>query len=290
MQPSRIDRLIHPDRPVLGRALTLIAPPLIGLAGTAELLVPGGVSLWSVSLPVAALVAWYVSLRRAAVVAVFGVILWMAAAALFRPALLGDPLWHLDTVLRLGIILLAALLAAGWRRTVVRQQEVARTDPVTGLLTAREFFRSVEAELERAARYERPFTVIHLSLDGLPAAARRGGGGRNLLRDFGDLVVETLRGPDTVAWLRGVELGLLLPETGPAAAEGAIERLQATLERELAARELPVRVSIGAVTWVGSEMTVDQLLQRAYQVLYAARSGASAGCRHEVLETAEVII
>jgi diguanylate cyclase (GGDEF)-like protein len=165
-------------------------------------------------------------------------------------------------------------------------------DPATGLASPREFFRLVEAELRRAVRYEHPFTVVYVCLDGFAAAEQRGGGavGNVLLRAVGAVMAGALRDSDTVAWLRGGELGVLMPETGPAAAQTALTRLRAAVDAELRRLQVASTVSAGAVTWIRTEIAVDQLLQRTYQMLYAAQQSSGDRCRHEILDTADVLI
>lgn len=265
---------------------------LVLLVGIAETVLGANLALWTLAMPAVALAAWYGSVPRAALVAVVSAATWVGAAAIADPIDLRTPLWYLDVGVRLAVLLLVGALAAGWRRAVVAHQENLRTDPVTGLVNAREFFGLVDAELRRALRYERPFTVIYVCVDGLAAAVQRQGRGAGdlVLRALGEGITASLRGPDTVARLRPAEFGILLPETGAGAAQGTLRRLAEVLTVEAATRDLAVTVSIGAVTWIRSEITVDQLLQRTYQMMYAAQRGEAGGCRHEVLDTADVIL
>lgn len=274
-------------------ALTLLALVAVAGVGAAQLLLADGIAVWTVALPLVTLLAWVTSMRRAAIVVAVGVAAWVPLAAVIEPAQLGEPLWYVNLVLRGGVMLLAVVLAAGWRRTVVRTEEVRRVDPTTGLVNAREFFRAVDVELQRALRYDHPFTVAYVCLDGFAQVEQRQGraAGTELLRATARVVTAATRGSDTVAWVRGGEIGVLMPETGPTAAQTVLTRMRDALATELRRRGAPGTTSFGAVTWIRTEITVDQLLQRTYQMLYAAQQpGAPDRVRHEVLDTADVVL
>lgn len=274
-------------------ALTLLALVAVAGVGAAQLLIDDDIAVWTIALPLVTLLAWVTSLRRAALVVALGVASWMPEAALLDPERLRVPLWYLNLVLRGSVMLLAIALAAGWRRTVVRHEEVRRLDATTGLANAREFFRLVDVELQRALRYEHPFTVVYVCLDGFQAVEQRQGRGAGsaLLQAAAQVVADATRGSDTVAWVRGGELGVLMPETGPAAARTVLARMRGALDADLRRRGVTAGTSLGAVTWIRTEISVDQLLQRTYQMLYAAQQpGAPDRIRHEVLDTADVLL
>ena len=274
-------------------ALTLLAFVAVAGVGAAQILIDDGIAVWTIALPLVTLLAWVTSLRRAALVVALGVASWLPVAAILDPERLRVPLWYLNLGLRGGVMLLAISLAAGWRRTLVRHEEMRRVDPATGLVNAREFFRSVDAELQRALRYEHPFTVVYVCLDAFAQVEQRQGraAGSDLLQGAARVVTAATRGSDTVAWVRGGELGVLMPETGPTAARTVLTRMHDALDAELRRRGVPPSTSFGAVTWIRTEISVDQLLQRTYQMLYAAQQpGAATRIRHEVLDTADVVL
>lgn len=274
------------------RALTAAALVAVSAAGAAQLALDDGVAVWIGALPLVALLSWATSLRRAGLVGILGLAAWPLWAALLTPERLVDPVWYVNLALRGLVVGFSVVLAAGWRRTLVRQQEAVRVDPVTGLVSAREFYRLVESELRRALRYEHPFTVVYLCVEGLQAVEQRAGraAGDDLLRLAGRVVLGETRGSDTVAWLRAGDIGVLMPETGPSAAAIVLTRMCAALDTQLRAQRVQPTVSVGAVTWISSEIAAEQLLQRAYQMLYAAQQGAGDRLRHEVLDTAEVLL
>ncbi len=47
----------------------------------------------------------------------------------------------------------------------MHQQDLARTDPLTGITNTRHFYELAESELSRAKRYECPFSTAYMDLD-----------------------------------------------------------------------------------------------------------------------------
>src|SRR5256885_16238944 len=67
------------------------------------------------------------------------------------------------------LIALAAIGALTWavlalRRSLARERRLARVDDVTGVRNARAFREAAGAEIERARRYQHPFSVAAVDL------------------------------------------------------------------------------------------------------------------------------
>jgi diguanylate cyclase (GGDEF)-like protein len=76
---------------------------------------------------------------------------------------------------------------------------------------------------------------------------------------------------DLVSRLGGDEFAILLPETGPAAAQKVLPRLHACLQREMTSAKWPVTFSIGVVTCTAAPADMDHLVHLADQLMYAAK-------------------
>ena len=67
------------------------------------------------------------------------------------------------------LLALAAIAALVWtimalRRSLARERKLARTDDLTGVRNARAFHEAATAEIERARRYQHPFSVAAVDL------------------------------------------------------------------------------------------------------------------------------
>lgn len=149
---------------------------------------------------------------------------------------------HLDAVSTINH-LIDQVAAAVVVRSAERLREEAFTDSLTGLLNRRAFDAAFHAELPRATRYQRPFSLVMIDLDGLKYINDNGGhaAGDAALRAMADALQHSVRATDSAYRLGGDEFVMLLPETPK-------RHLGVIIERVLAAG--PPAFSWGAATFL----------------------------------------
>jgi len=130
-----------------------------------------------------------------------------------------------------GIAVMAVWQAANhdiWRRELRRS---SITDPLVGVLNRRGFERASHAAFSGLDREERPVTLVLIDLDLFKVYNDIHGhqAGDDLLRWVGVQLGGAVRPTDSVARLGGDEFAVLLPDTGPAAAEPVIARIKEAL-------------------------------------------------------------
>jgi diguanylate cyclase (GGDEF)-like protein len=170
------------------------------------------------------------------------------------------------------VILLGATLVDNVRLFgQVRHRAIS--DSLTGLANYRRFIDSLQAELERSGRTNRPFSVLLMDLDKLKEINDRYGhekGTRAICR-VAEVLRQHSRAIDTAARYGGDEFSLLLPETGETAARRVASRIKQHLESST--EEPKLSVSIGVATHPPSGTSVPHLLEAADQELYAQKAG-----------------
>ena len=163
---------------------------------------------------------------------------------------------------------------------VTLEQELRRlatTDGLTGLPNRRHFLELTEAEQQRAERYGTPYSLLMLDVDHFKTFNDTYG------HDVGDLVLQTLaetvqgtlRSGEMVGRLGGEEFAILLPQTRVDDAMQAAERVRSSLAATRVASDegpLAITVSIGVADWSGTKDTVESMLTRADEALYASKS------------------
>ena len=157
-------------------------------------------------------------------------------------------------------------------------EQEAHTDPLTGCANRRYFLKLAEYEIARARRYDGDVSVLMLDLDHFKAINDRYG------HHVGDLVLqklvkvcqEILRSEDVFGRLGGEEFAILLPETGSRKAVDVADRLcLAVADSEVSLEGTPpihFTTSIGAATLAPEDHGIDEVLDRADQALYKAKS------------------
>ena len=109
-----------------------------------------------------------------------------------------------------------------------RLLELSITDGLTGLFNHRHFHFVLSKELERAHRYNRPFSLIVLDLDNFKQCNDQFGHieGDNILRIVGETAKELLRTTDSAFRYGGDEFVIVLPETILGSASTVAEKLR----------------------------------------------------------------
>jgi diguanylate cyclase (GGDEF)-like protein len=149
----------------------------------------------------------------------------------------------------------------------------AISDSLTGLANYRRFIESLQAELERSGRTNRPFSILLMDLDKLKDINDRYGhetGTRAICR-VAEVLRQHSRAIDTAARYGGDEFSLLLPETGETAARRVASRIKRHLENST--EEPRLSVSVGVATHPPNGTSAQHLLESADQELYAQKAG-----------------
>jgi len=123
------------------------------------------------------------------------------------------------------------LLIATLRRSLTRERELSRTDPLTALSNSRAFYEEARRLLALCRRQHRPITVAYIDVDNFKAVNDRLGhqAGDELLKGIALQVRASIRPSDLSARLGGDEFAILLPELSQRDAGLTLERLRASL-------------------------------------------------------------
>jgi diguanylate cyclase (GGDEF)-like protein len=171
-------------------------------------------------------------------------------------------------------------------RLVAQLAAAATRDPLTGLLNRRGFADVIAAELERARRAERPFSLLVADIDRFKLVNDRVGhsGGDVVLRRIAELLRSGKRQVDSAARLGGEEFVLLVPDTDGDGALVLAERLRERVRATFADDAQPITLSVGIATFPDDAVDAGALLRAADDALYAAkRAGRDRSVVHRRL-------
>ncbi len=159
-----------------------------------------------------------------------------------------------------------------------RVAELAKRDPLTGLLNRRAFVESVDVELQRHQRTQNPFAILLIDIDGFARVNEEYGKpvGDQVLQYFADLFDLLFRAYDRVARLGDDEFCVLLTDCSIEQAEKSAERMRALIERsQFPAGDDPEAIrltaSVGVAPVVPGDDDFSQLYLRARDALSRAR-------------------
>jgi len=181
-----------------------------------------------------------------------------------------------------GMTLALAAMSAERRRVEEQVHSLAVTDPLTGLANYRMLVDTLDSEIRRFSRTERPFSVLLLDMDGLKQINDTYGhltGSRALCR-LADILRVHCRSMDTAARYGGDEFAIVIPEADVDDAKRVVRRIQDRVARD--AEHPPFTVSIGAAVYPADGGTRDALLAAADNALYEMKRVHHKGGAHSL--------
>ncbi len=168
-------------------------------------------------------------------------------------------------------------------------QQMAITDPLTGIANRRAFQRGFTAMYERALRRAGSFSLIICDIDLFKRVNDVYG------HPFGDQVIqqvasqlnEVVRTGDLAARIGGEEFAILLEDTGLSGALDVAERLRTKVEKLILSSQgkgVPVTISLGVAAFPQDSESQEKLFNYADQALYSAKENGRnrSVCWHDI--------
>jgi diguanylate cyclase (GGDEF)-like protein len=161
-------------------------------------------------------------------------------------------------------------------RDTLRNQAIR--DPLTGLFNRRYMEESLERELRRSVRHDRPVSVIMIDLDQFKDFNDRHGHptGDALLRSLGSFLQEQLREEDIACRYGGEEFLLVVPEAPLEVARERADRIRERFKNLAWLHRMegiePVTLSAGIAAYPEHGSVPEALIRAADRALYIAKN------------------
>jgi diguanylate cyclase (GGDEF)-like protein len=154
-------------------------------------------------------------------------------------------------------------------------ERLSRTDGLTGLPNRRHLMETLEKEVRRAKRNERPFSLLMVDVDHFKRYNDTFGhlAGDEVLKRLAQVLSAAVRTADYAARYGGEEFTVVLPETSLDSALEVAERIRAKMEEQTFGVDAAGRVtlSIGIAEYPADGTTVEAVASAADSALYAAK-------------------
>jgi diguanylate cyclase (GGDEF)-like protein/PAS domain S-box-containing protein len=168
------------------------------------------------------------------------------------------------------------------KQTLVREQQLARTDSLTGINNRGYFFELATRKFNVAIRYRLPLSMLMFDIDHFKQINDAFGHvmGDQVLKKITQVVFAEIRLADVIGRYGGDEFVVLLPHTSEQEALSLAERIHSSISAvriETDDGPLTLTISIGITQTTHHEVseqqrdTVENLFLRADQALYAAK-------------------
>lgn len=163
------------------------------------------------------------------------------------------------------------------RQLEAKLRQLATTDGLTGALNRAEFLASAQRQLEASQMNGQTLVVLMLDVDHFKAINDRFGhaGGDRALEHLVAILRAGIRQVDLLGRLGGEEFAIVLCGTSSSPAEAVAERLRARVAETqipFGDRLIPMTVSIGLAILLGTDRSIEQVIARADDALYRAKS------------------
>ncbi|MEZ4382821.1 MAG: GGDEF domain-containing protein [Nannocystaceae bacterium] len=155
---------------------------------------------------------------------------------------------------------------------------LSTVDGLTQIFNKRYFVETLDRELSRARRYDRPLALVMFDIDHFKACNDTYGhrAGDYVLREIATLVRDRARKVDVVARYGGEEFAIILPEIDLKGAGVMAEKVRALIENTrfvFEGRHIPVTISVGVAELSPTLANADDLIKTADARLYKAKEG-----------------
>lgn len=151
-------------------------------------------------------------------------------------------------------------------------------DGLTQAYNARYLYESLEREMIRGRRHDRPLSVLMFDIDHFKRINDVHGhlAGDFVLKELARIVQQRVRRDEVFARYGGEEFSVLLPETSLEGALALAETLRQRVEEHTFAFQddaIRATISIGAVQMNDLDRAANDLIKRADELLYQAKRG-----------------
>jgi len=153
---------------------------------------------------------------------------------------------------------------------------LAKIDGLTNIYNRRHFMESIEQEVDRARRYNRPLSLLMIDIDHFKSVNDTFGhrAGDSVLSAVAKLFLSRSRKVDYVSRYGGEEFAILLPEVNAMGAFQFATKLNkavASKAQVFEGKEIPITISIGVADLLQGNQSADELITTADRRLYIAK-------------------
>lgn len=217
--------------------------------------------------------AWCVGKRTGILLSFIAAVVWLIADMQITAPYSHSLISYWNAFIRLSFFAISSFMLSTLRTVLENEKKLAATDYLTNIPNSRSFYQAAEYEIQRQRRYKHPFTVVYLDIDNFKTINDQFGHttGDTLLRAVATVIKNNIRAVDITARIAGDEFIILLPETTSQSAHSVIKKIRKNLLDAMQKNKWSVTFSFGVVTFTDPPYSVDKMIQKTDELMYAAK-------------------
>ncbi len=265
--------------------LAVLSVASAALAYVIGLIIGPGFFVPTLYVPSLVIAAWFISPRAGIFLSIINTAALSVQDALSVPGNLNSAAAYWNLAARLGLFLVIAYTISALRNTRTHEQNLTKTDSLTGVANRRAFYDMAGIEIHRSRRYNHPFTIAYVDIDNFKIINYRYGHstGDSLLNVVAQEIKSHVRDVDLVSRLGGDEFAILLPETGAEPSQLVFSRLRYELLDLMKKNDWPVTFSFGVATFLNPPESVEEIIKKASVLMYSAKNHGANTIDQEVV-------
>ena len=229
---------------------------------------------------------WFTTRRTGALISVLCSLVWFGENITDKVRFFHSHISYLNMSAEVVFFFLATLLVCVLKDALGINEKLSRQDALTGAVNRNAFYDLAGKEIARLERYKHPFTVAYMDIDNFKVVNYRFGHntGDQLLCSVADTVRKNLRKLDIISRFGGDEFTILLPETGPEAAQEVLSRIRNILLNIMESNKWPVTFTFGTVTFLKAPSSVEEMMKKVGGVMYAGKDSGMNTIEQEIVD------
>ena len=226
-----------------------------------------------------AIAAWYIGRNSGFFISIVSMAVWVITNFAAGETYSKEIIRYWNASFRLFVFIIIIQLLEEFKLALHHERLVSHTDHLTGIPNSREFYIQANEELLRATRSKLPIAVAYIDVDSFKKINDQFGHaeGDFTLRVIAQTLACSVRQTDTVARIGGDEFAILLPNTDLNGTMAVMNKVQNKLMEEMMQTKSNATFSIGVITFTVPPASVDELLQKADEVMYKVKSKGKNG-------------
>jgi diguanylate cyclase (GGDEF)-like protein len=246
-------------------AITLFCVAVIGII---DYLIGPGISLAILYLAPTGLATWYIGRKAGMAVALLSAIVGRATDVIDGVITVHPWLTAWNVFVHLGFMVIIVSLVTHQKSFLRIEQQLARTDSLTGIFNRGEFIDRLQYVFNIANREHWSVTLAYIDIDDFKHINDEKGHaeGDNVLRRVAAQLVASVRHTDIVARVGGDEFAVALPHADRTAVEIFIQQLLSALSEAIC--ESTVTCSIGCLTFPPPPPNAERALKETDLLMY----------------------